>query len=85
MKKKIKHAKKVIIHQTLKLANNPNSPDTTENNNEYLIENLKTTLDLAKISFEDELTRCEKLDNKFNFLLVFIAGLIMSLITYGIF
>lgn len=79
MKKKIKHTKNIIIHQTLKLTNNPNSPDTTENNNEYLTENLKTTLDLAKISFEDELTRGEKLDNKFNFLLVFVAGLITTL------
>lgn len=79
LKKKIKHAKNVIFHQTLKLGNENNSSSTNSTNNDNLTENLKISFDLAKISFDNELTRSEKLDNKFNFLLVFVAGLITAL------
>ena len=79
LKKRIKPVKNVIINQTLKL-----SPDQKESNNnisenETFVENLKISFDLAKISLNNELTRSEKLDNKFNFLLVFVAGLITTL------
>ena len=78
LNKKTVPAKKVIINQTFKVSNNPKEKCTTESNDNNLIENLKTSFDLAKISFNDELARSEKLDNKFNFLLVFIAGLIAA-------
>lgn len=79
MKKKINHPKNLIIHQTLKLDTEKGSSSKNLSNNESLTENLKVSFDLAKISFDNELKRSEKLDNKFNFLLVFVAGLITVL------
>lgn len=79
LNKKTVSAKKVIIKQTFKVSNDQKENCTTEPNANNLIENLKTSFDLAKISFNDELARSEKLDNKFNFLLVFVAGLIAAL------
>lgn len=79
MKKKIKPVKNVIINQTLKLASDKKESNQNCSESETFVENLKVSLDLAKISFNNELTRSEKLDNKFNFLLVFVAGLIATL------
>ena len=79
MKKKIKYAKNVIIYQTLKLNPDQKNPNHTDSENNDLVKNLKISFDLAKNSFNSEIARSEKLDNKFNFLLVFVAGLITAL------
>ena len=45
-------------------------------NNKTYIDNLKLTLDIAKQHLTIETERCARLDNKLNFLLVFLAALI---------
>lgn len=81
MKKKIRPIKNVIINQTLKLDSDEKDHNQNTSQDESFVENLKVSFDLAKDSFDNELNRSEKLDNKFNFLLVFVAGLITTLNT----
>ena len=47
-----------------------------ENNN---LDNLKVSLDIAKSQLQSEKERCARLDNKFNFMLVFLAAQIAGL------
>ena len=69
--------KNVIIKQTFNPHEEKGQKDV-DNSNE-LLENLKITYDLAKTNFEEEISRAERLDNKFNYWLVFVAGLIAGL------
>lgn len=56
-----------------------NKKQNTRVKDQQLLENLKVSYDIAKIQLNDEISRNERLDAKFNFLLVFLAGLLAAL------
>lgn len=55
---------------------NDQKNDALKKKDKQLAENLKISYDMAKIQLNDEILRNERLDAKFNFLLVFLAGFI---------
>lgn len=58
---------------------NDQKNDALKKKDKQLAENLKISYDMAKIQLNDEILRNERLDAKFNFLLVFLAGLLAAL------